>query len=95
MERKAEIERAALAAQVQDKVFEAMRVSDEDLELLEALFKRGDGFASCSPEEHAFLEQFSAEYEAAFNRVTGGNLDRMSPTKADRFYPHAGTRPER
>ena len=75
LERNAEIERTAMMKELQYEVFEAMRFSYEDRELLDAIAERGE---ASTPEEQAFLQRFSAEFKAAFklvsSRTRGRNL---------------------
>jgi hypothetical protein len=47
-----------------------MRFNQEDDKLLDAVAERGE---PSTPEEQAFLQRFSAEYEAAFSRLTSRN----------------------
>jgi len=70
LERNAEIERTAMMKELQYDIFEAMRFSHEDDKLLDAIAERGE---ASTPEEQAALERFSAEYEAAFSRLTSRN----------------------
>ena len=70
LERNGQIERTAMMKELQYNIFEAMRFNQEDGKLLDAVAERGE---VSTPEEHAFLQRFSAEYEAAFNRVTSRN----------------------
>ena len=70
LERNGQIERAAMMNELQYKVFEAIRFNSEDDKLLDAIAVQGEPW---TPEEQSFLQRFSAEYEAAFNRVTSRN----------------------
>lgn len=67
LERNTQIERAAMMKELEYEIFEAMRVSDEDDKLLDAIAAHGE---PSTPEEQAALDRFSAEFEAAFKRVT-------------------------
>jgi len=71
LERKAEIKRTALMAQVQDKVFGAMKIGDDDWKLLDAIADRGETLQTCTPQEEAAVERFSAEFERAHELVMG------------------------
>ena len=75
LERNAEIERAAMMKELQNDIFEAMRFSYEDRELLDAIAERGE---ASTPEEQAFLQRFSAEFEAAFKMVSSRKRGRNS-----------------
>jgi len=79
LERNAEIEQAAMMEELQYDIFEAMRFNHEDDKLLDAIVERGE---ASTPEEQAFLQRFSAEFEAAFkivsSRKRGRNLDPYS-----------------
>jgi len=70
LERNGQIERAAMMKELQYDIFEAMRFNQEDDKLLDAIVERGE---ASTAEEQSFLQRFSAEYEAAFNRVTSRN----------------------
>jgi hypothetical protein len=57
LEQAAKVEQAALMQELKHEVFEAMRISDADNRLLDAISDRGE---ACTPEEQAALERFSA-----------------------------------
>jgi len=59
--------------ELQYDVFEAMRFNQEDDKLLDAIAEQGE---ASTPEEQAFLQRFSAEYEAAFKRASSRDRPR-------------------
>jgi hypothetical protein len=70
LERSAEVKRTATIEQSLYDVFEAMHLSYEDRQLLHVICARNDPLTTCTPEEQAVLERFSAELEAAFEIVS-------------------------
>ena len=70
LERNSQIEHAAMMKELHYKVFEAMRLNSKDDKVLDAIAVQGE---PSTPEEQAALDRFSAEYEAAFKRVTRRN----------------------
>ena len=46
-------------ADIKYQVFEAIKLSDEEDKLLDAIVDRGERLTACTPEERAALEHFS------------------------------------
>ena len=67
LEHAVELEQAALMQELQDQIFEAMRIPNNDERLLDTIGERGE---ACTPEEEAALDRFSAEYERAYALVS-------------------------
>jgi len=74
LERSARAERKSAFAEISWEVFQAMRVSDEDFALIEAVLDRGEPFETATPLEQAASERFSKELEAAVLKVSGRPL---------------------
>jgi hypothetical protein len=53
-------------------LFEAMRISDEDGRLLDAISERGEPLTVCTAEEQAALDHFSTEHEQTLRLVSRG-----------------------
>ena len=69
LERDAEIKRAAMMKENEYDI-EAMHLSYEDRQLVHVISPRSDPLKTCTPEEQAVLERFSAEYQRAFKLVS-------------------------
>ena len=74
LERSARAEHKSAFKEISWEVFQAMRVSDEDFALVEAVLDRGEPFETSTPQEQAAGERFSKELEAAVLKISGRPL---------------------
>jgi hypothetical protein len=71
LEQEAKAKETAMSQEIQYAVFDAMKIGDDDWKLLDAIADRGETLQTCTPQEEAAVERFSAEFERAYDLVSG------------------------
>jgi hypothetical protein len=71
LEQEAKAKEIAISQEIQSTVFDAMKISEDDRKLLDAIVDRGEPLQTSTPQEEAAVERFSAEFERAYGLVSG------------------------
>ena len=83
LEQEAKAKETAMSQEIQYAVFDAMKIGNDDWKLLDPIADRGETLQTCTPQEEAAVERFSAEFERAHELVMG--LRRAAESKRRSF----------
>jgi hypothetical protein len=70
LEQEAKAKETAMSQEIQYAVFDAMKIGDDDWKVFDAIFERGEPLQTCTPQEEAAFERFSAEFDRASELVS-------------------------
>jgi len=62
LELEAKAKQSAMSQEIQYAVFDAMKISDDDRKVFDAIFERAEPLQTRTPEEDAAMERFSSEF---------------------------------
>ena len=76
LEQEAKAKEIAISQEIQYAVFDAVKISDDDRKLLNAIVDQGEPLKTSTPQEEAAFERFLVEFERAYELVSSHHSSR-------------------